>query len=203
MIKRSKYFNLTYPTFRYVHQYLINKKVLDLGCSSGIFLNYLSNGSVGVDIDINNLIECRKRGLIVVQSDLNFAFPFINNSVEAVLCSHILEHVRAPIDFLKELRRILNKRAVVIIGLPIEGGIAGPRFKYFRGHPGHLYSFSPQNLIRLLELNNIKAKKIFFHLAKVGYKRNLFWLNDIFQFLPSSILYKLSSSYYCVAEKLD
>jgi len=53
-----------------------------------------------------------------IKHDLNkYPYPFKNNSVDYILASHILEHLKEPMEFFKELQRILkeNGRAKIIV----------------------------------------------------------------------------------------
>ena len=203
----SKYFNLSIPTFRYVHKHLMNcgRLILDIGCSVGNYLDLLPKGSIGIDIDMNSLRLCVAKGFKVVCADTDYPLPFRDASVDGVLASHILEHVRSPIAFLEEVHRILKSDGVLVIGLPVEGGIASYKLQYFKGHRGargHLYSFSLDNIDELLFLTGFKKPIFFFHIAKIGYKRKLMYLCDFLQrVLPSSVLFKLSSAYWAVTFK--
>lgn len=54
-----------------------------------------------------------------VKHDLDvYPFPFKKNSVDFILASHILEHLKEPMDFLKECYRILKKQGRMKIKVP-------------------------------------------------------------------------------------
>ena len=44
--------------------------------------------------------------------------PFENNSVDFILCSHILEHIRNYIPLMKEIHRVLKPRGILHIKVP-------------------------------------------------------------------------------------
>ncbi len=44
--------------------------------------------------------------------------PLINNSVDAIICSSVLEHVENPIKAVKEMRRILKKNGKIFVYIP-------------------------------------------------------------------------------------
>lgn len=143
--------------------------------------------------------------VLYVCANADKPLPFRDASLDGVLASHILEHLRSPIAFLEELHRILRPQGILVIGLPVEGGVAGPWIKYFKGHRGahgHLYSFSPDNLDELLTLSGFRIEKYFFHIAKIGYKKRLLALHDFMQHLPEGLLYKVSSAYWAVAVRI-
>jgi len=57
--------------------------------------------------------------------DMNrLPYPFKDNSVDEILCSHVLEHLYVPIyEVMKEFHRILKPGGKLIIKLPINSNI--------------------------------------------------------------------------------
>lgn len=201
----SEYYNLSFPTFRYVHSYFTPETViLDIGCSSGSYLQMLPPGSFGFDADLTALRNCRENGMRVVSLDANKPLPIGDSSVSGILASHILEHLRSPIFFLEECARVLAPQGTLVLGLPIEGGLSSPWLNYYQGHRGvygHLYSFSPDNLKELFHIIGLDYSCLYFHIAVLGRKKQLSKVHDLLQGLPASILYKLSSAYWIIAKK--
>lgn len=77
---------------------------LNLGCGRDIKKGYinvdkLENPDVKHDLDV-------------------YPFPFKKNSVDFILASHILEHLKEPLDFLEESQRILKRRGKMKIRVP-------------------------------------------------------------------------------------
>ena len=73
------------------------RRVLDLGCGRGEFLELLSKEGIeaqGVDLEADAVAACREKGLTVSQADL---FQFLgeqpNGSLNGILCSHVVEHL--------------------------------------------------------------------------------------------------------------
>lgn len=94
--------------------------VVELGCGGGWkLLPYHNRGYkyYGFDYDKDFINLGRKRGLNIYCGDLQEAF---NMGIKAdyVILSHVLEHVKNPVLFLKELKIILNKDAIVSIWGP-------------------------------------------------------------------------------------
>src|SRR5262249_29140654 len=96
-------------SFRYILPWFNKQPVVDIGCSTGSYLALCPPGSVGLDISRPNLHECEQRGLHAIATDLNGELPFDRESVPAILCSHVLEHVDAPIRLLRTCSRMLKK----------------------------------------------------------------------------------------------
>jgi ubiquinone/menaquinone biosynthesis C-methylase UbiE len=95
-----------------------NLKVLDAGCGNGEkseVLIKLGNEVWGIDKDMKKLKEAEKRGVKIVEGDLEKNLPFNDNFFDAIWCSGVLEHIYYNEHFLKECYRILNPRGVLII----------------------------------------------------------------------------------------
>jgi SAM-dependent methyltransferase len=132
-------------------------------------------------------------------ADLNGELPFSSGSFPAILCSHVLEHVDAPIHLLRECYRILSPGGRLVLGLPIEASIVnrlrGER--YFYHHPGHLYSFSLENIDVLLEKTGYEIVRFYFEPRIARFQP---WLSAMQQ-LPSRVMYPLALAYWVVASK--
>jgi len=188
-------------SFRYIRPLFGSLPVLDLGCAKGAYLRQFASGSVGVDVSKPNLDHCRRLDLEVKAADLNGELPFSSGSFPAILCSHVLEHVDAPIHLLRECYRILSPGGTFVLGLPIETSIVnrlrGQR--YFYHHPGHLYSFSIENIDVLLQKTGYEIIRFYFEPRIVRFEP---WLS-VMQRLPSRIMYPLALAYWIVARKTD
>ncbi len=204
VICKNRFFALPEPTFRYVFNLLSGKKVLDLGCRDGKYLSLLTPDSIGLDLDFQALKFCRTRGLKVVRADLNeWNLPFRRSTFDAVLLSHVLEHVEAPVQLLKKVNPLLRPEGLLVIGLPVEGGIVGLKYRYYNGPEGHLYSFSLHNLQKPLRITGYIPGEIYFSLVKIGRRRTLCLLNDVLQKIPDDLLLHLSSTYLMIAYKIS
>jgi len=92
-------------------------------------LELLPANSIGLDVDLSSLFQCRAKGLRVICADANKPLPFCDASIESILASHILEHLRSPIAFLEEAHRVLKPGGILVIGRRIEGRGAGAWIK--------------------------------------------------------------------------
>lgn len=112
---------------RWAQAYL-DRMVVDVGCGQGAHLKYSGNHYghyVGLDDDLDSLYELRRRhpGTTVVVGDAA-ALPFASEVVECVISVYCLEHVQALDTVLSEMERILKPGGVLLVGLPVEGGLA-------------------------------------------------------------------------------
>jgi SAM-dependent methyltransferase len=99
---------------------LSEKKVLDLGAGEGLYLNYFSSESVGLEIGKENIYKARKLGLNMVFCDLESEeWPIEKNSFDVVWCSNYFEHTLSPHKFLIKTRNYLNDEGIVVISVPV------------------------------------------------------------------------------------
>ncbi len=87
-----------------------NGLCLDLGCGNGNLRPIVENRGwtyIGSDIDIS-----RGRGGVMVQCDGLF-LPFNNDSFKIVLINQVLEHIKEPIQLLREINRVLMYRGKI------------------------------------------------------------------------------------------
>ena len=121
-------------------------KLLDIGCGLGNLLKFYDN-SVGVDINEYNINYCKKNNLQVFKIE-NDHLPFLDNDFDSVIMDNVLEHIESPDKLIIQIKKILSKDGILIIGVP---GIKG-----FKKDPDHKTFYD----IRLLE--NYLAKFDFY-----------------------------------------
>jgi methionine biosynthesis protein MetW len=93
------------------------ERVLDLGCGDGSLLQFLADNrqthGYGVDIDPANVLACVKRGVNVIQSDLERGLAgFEDGFFDHAVMSLSLQTVHRTVPLLEELLRV-GREAVV------------------------------------------------------------------------------------------
>ncbi len=100
--------------------------ILDLPCGRGFYLKMLRHVSdcrlLGLDLDAGVLREARSKlgpapGLLPGQADA-LALPLPSGSVDAIILSELLEHVRDDVAALRECMRVLKPGGVMAITVP-------------------------------------------------------------------------------------
>jgi len=98
------------------------KYILDIGCGAGDNADILREMGRVVDGITISEDEREAAGKIMrnvyVHNVENGLPPEINNKYDAIILSHVLEHICYPQKLLKDIRSILNPGGVLIIALP-------------------------------------------------------------------------------------
>ena len=126
-------------------------RLLEVGFGSGEQLAYLRSlgwQAEGVDVDPVAVQQARLRGLEVRLGPLDSqAYP--DNHFDAIVMSHVIEHVHDPKEFLRECHRILRPEGSLVMVTPNLEGWGHRFFKSAWVHldpPRHLYLYTKQSL---------------------------------------------------------
>jgi 2-polyprenyl-3-methyl-5-hydroxy-6-metoxy-1,4-benzoquinol methylase len=147
--------------------------VLDLGCSSGSFLNSLKGPDwilYGIEMSPNIAkIATERTGANIFVGDVLEA-PFAPNTFDAITCFHVLEHMYYPREILAKISGWLKPGGVFVSFMPNIDS-AGARifgsYWYALELPRHLYHFSPKSLrilaqsVGLEEVSVITDREVF------------------------------------------
>ena len=101
-------------------------RVLDLGCGDGALLAHLGDArrarGYGIDIADDNVLACLKRGVNVIQSDLESGLAgFGNRSFDTVILSQTLQQIHQVETIINEMLRV-GREVIVTF----------PNFAYWR-----------------------------------------------------------------------
>lgn len=126
--------DLSYP--------LPGRRVLDLGCGPGWFLDALGQRgaeAIGVDLDGNDVRLAAERGFTAVHGD-GRRLPFPDDTFDGLLCSNLLEHTPDPVPILSEAARVVRPGGWVWMSWTVWyspwGGHAIAPFHYLGPHVG-------------------------------------------------------------------
>jgi len=139
------------------------KKVLDIGCGNGAFLDFAREAGwqiAGADIKLSpdaRALDCPLwEGRL---QDIDFG----DNRFDLIRLNHVLEHTQDPLNELKICRDMLEPNGILYISVPNITGLS-PRLKnlqsrlHLKSHRWrhyaamhHLFFFSPETLQALVE----------------------------------------------------
>jgi 2-polyprenyl-3-methyl-5-hydroxy-6-metoxy-1,4-benzoquinol methylase len=148
-------------------------RILDCGCGAGDNARILNRRGwrvTAVTIDPREEETARQFCEAVCLGDLENGLPQdIEGTFDAVLASHVLEHLAKPERLLQELRQRLNPGGVIAVALP---NIAhySPRISFLRGRFNytetgqfdrtHLRFYTYRTAIQLLQQNGYKLVNV-------------------------------------------
>jgi 2-polyprenyl-3-methyl-5-hydroxy-6-metoxy-1,4-benzoquinol methylase len=138
-----------------------NGKLLEIGCGSGEMLkNMFSLGwnVVGTDIDPEGVKNARAKGLSVHIGKLEH-LNYTENSVDAIVLSHTIEHVNNPKSLFAECFRILKPGGNLIAITPNTESWGHDIFKEnWRGlePPRHLFIYNRSSLKSIVSNTGFK-----------------------------------------------
>ena len=93
----------------------MNGRLLDVGCGRKPYRDlFPTKDYVGLEIDTP---ENRLRNQADIFYDGN-SFPFEDHDFDGIICNQVLEHVFNPDQFVRELRRVLKSRGLLLLTVP-------------------------------------------------------------------------------------
>ena len=132
--------------------------LLDIGCGYGFFLDLARQNGwqvCGVEPCAHARAYAASRSLEVDPGDI-FARAYKNDTFDVVTLFYVLEHLRYPLKYLKEINRILKPGGLVLVRVPHTTPIV--KFLKIMGipnklydTPSHLSDFSPRTIALALE----------------------------------------------------
>ncbi len=140
-------------------------KFLDIGCATGMLLNYVKKLNLqpfGVEICKPSVDYARKNFKVKVFDKSLEKVKFPDNYFEFIHLSHVIEHVPEPVNFVKEIYRILKPYGYIIITTPrvdsFQAKLFGKNWRSY--HRDHIFIFSKDTLIKILSMAGFKIKKV-------------------------------------------
>ena len=122
-----------------------NKRIFEIGCGSGGILQAFKlkgNDVYGVDYGKEYLEFAKMKGLNVVEGDFNKLEKF--GQCDILILNHLLEHITKPINFLKNIRKLLKEDGYLYVEVPVLETIPNNYnydiFTYFQS--AHIFNFS-------------------------------------------------------------
>lgn len=139
--------------------------VLDIGCKFGLLHDLLAQGRVsheyfGIDLVVSATVDSGNSSRQLVQANVSDGIPFKSCHFTHVFCLELLEHIPSPLLLLDEISRVLKPGGQLILSVPNPFYWAEV-YGNLRGMPdteGHISSFSPQNMRRLLEFASFEER---------------------------------------------
>lgn len=165
--------------YRYAGERIVGNRVLDVACGVGFGMKILTlpgRKIVGIDSSWEAVKLGRDSYLSQYQSMIcadAHSLPFRSNTFSTVISFETIEHLRRPVYFLKELRRILIRGGRLIISTPVRKQRQLDQF--------HLYEFTIPEFVRLVSryftVEEVKGQRLM--LAPLFWLFSLPWIDRL------------------------
>ncbi len=137
--------------------------ILDLGFAQSPNLKLQNEKVVGVDLNCKNKPDNYKK---IIKADVMCLSEIIeHNTVDAIYCGELLEHLENPIKFLRECRKVLINNGIIVLSTPNPHSIYETFLtifmikKYFYTKD-HICIYPQRWIIRMFEIAGFKEVKI-------------------------------------------
>lgn len=155
-------------------------RLLEIGCGAGKQLELIEGlgwQAEGVDADPVVVAAARRKGLTVKQGYV-YEQGYADNSFDAIILNHVIEHVYELDRFLAELHRILKPGGRLVVLTPNIESMGTKLYRHyllsFMDTPRHLYMFTGDALRHLGRKAGFGAMRIFTTPRHAGY----FYMSD-------------------------
>jgi SAM-dependent methyltransferase len=105
-------------------------RVLDVGCGDGTLAEKLRAPNYEVHCCDFAGGHPDRKGLAHVKADLRDGLPYGSGSMDAIVCSEVLEHLLEPARAIAEFSRVLAPNGVLVVSVPNYWNLHH-RFRYF------------------------------------------------------------------------
>ncbi|MEN9341792.1 MAG: hypothetical protein RIQ54_48 [Candidatus Parcubacteria bacterium] len=135
---------------------LTKGKLLDIGCGTGEFLMHCKQRGFevcGIDIAARNIQEIKRRYGIsqVYQGTIkDFVAQHTQAKFDIITFFEIVEHLADPIDFLNDVKKILNPGGYIVVSVPNAARFGGLKEKE-ENPPNHLFRWRKKPLQLFLQ----------------------------------------------------
>ena len=173
--------------FKVIAQYKTGGSLLDLGCSSGGFLQAIASPAWNLyGIEMSQGVANRAKsasGAQVFVGDILHA-PYAPASFDVVTCFHVFEHLYKPHAVLKKAAEWLKPGGIFYVMVPNIDSAGARIFKsywYALELPRHLYHFSPKSLNHVARLAGLEPVSITTHRELFFEKSVRYYIDEMFR----------------------
>ncbi len=140
-----------------ISQYKQDGKILDYGCGTGEFLQFIQTKNWKVS-GVEPSKTARDKALEITKTGIFEDLNSTNDKFDAITLWHVLEHIHDLNEKIDELITHLNNDGIIFIAVPNhESGDAKKYGSYWAGYdvPRHLWHFSQSNMKQLLNKHGL------------------------------------------------
>ena len=168
--------------YEFLKEKVTNQDVLDFGCGIGGFLDYtkqIAKSVVGIELEEALQASFKSRELTVFRN-INYAKES-GNKWDLITAFHVIEHLKDPVEMIKELSTLLNEEGEMIIEVPSSEDALlslynSSQFQNFTYWSQHLFLFNQRTIHLLVEKTGLKLNWIK-HIQRYPLSNHLYWLS--------------------------
>lgn len=153
-------------------------RILDVGCGTGWLLTVAAEQGwepTGVEVSPAAAQAARRDDRVTVHTGFLEQAPLETGSFDAIVASHVIEHVPDPVGMLERMRSLMTEDGVLVLALPnsrgfvhsvtnlvhrMRGRLGRDRFSCSLHPPSHLYAFDPPSIVRALSRAGFLVSRI-------------------------------------------
>ena len=157
--------------------------ILDVGCGAGSLLDMLKNISlsqIGVEPCVPYLESLTKHGY-KIYSSVSEAIEDKKGMIDYGFSIQVIEHVKNPIEFLKEIRKLIKPGGRLLISTPNRNDILmtllKDKFYQFFYRTQHRWYFDEASLTKCAQSAGFSVSSVRF-IHRYGMANTLYWLRD-------------------------
>jgi ubiquinone/menaquinone biosynthesis C-methylase UbiE len=176
---------------------IIQKRILDLGCGSGLIAGYFADSNQVVAADVQDWRSASMQTSFQFVALHGDRLPFENEAFDLVIYNHVINYTPAPLGQLREIHRVLKKNGACYFAsanrnFPIEGStklpllhylpasIFRPIYKWFWKTQQDLYLLGHREMIQLIQDAGFQYKEYTAQIIRRRLKLNVgSWLSPL------------------------
>jgi len=142
------------PSFRQIKKWISvkpNELILDAGCGTGHQLNYYcGDATAGIGVDFTEVAiriarENFPKHQFLVQDLAGLEFE--DEKFDKIVCFNTIEHIQDQDKAMKELKRVLKKDGVIVMGTNIRDSLQWRLYQMFIKEQTHTREFSVREFV--------------------------------------------------------
>ena len=140
-------------------------RALDLGCGTGLNLDFLSRYAqpVGTDFSEEALSFCRERGHNLLCKADAAALPFPDGEFDIITALDVVEHLDDDLAALTEIRRVLRPGGFIIISVPAYPVL----WSYWDDILGHRRRYTTRSMREVVRKSGLRLRKVTYSNASI------------------------------------
>ena len=159
--------------FEFLQKKILNKKVLDFGAGNGNFAMFAQADGVEIDESLKNYFKDNNLKIYKTIND-------VEKKYDVITMFHVLEHLKSPVEMLKNLSKHLENEGQIVIEVPNSSDALLKLYKNkdfadFTYWGCHLFNYNEKTLKMIVEKAGLKVVEVDY-IQRYSLMNHLYWL---------------------------